>query len=311
MTRRWILCALAASALVLACFSPASGRQKQLKWEMVIGKDSTDDQPPVLYLPTEVMADKKGDIYVLQRESIEKFDSHGRHVLSIALRKGKGPGEFAGPTSLARDESGFLYVWDEFQTRVSKFDPTGKFTSSFKVASSFRQMALWGKGEFIFLGLSQDHILHVYSADGKEVTSFASPFDPVPDVPAFATNPMEWFVRGDTIWVANPLQYEIRQYVGEKLVSTIKGPDKIPPPMVRERGGNVMVGFTKGFFGLAACVGRLIAMVALKVATLDVFDVKSGQLLSRIECLPRLRSSDSYGRLYFIDEGKVRIGRLE
>jgi len=202
-------------------------------------------------------------------------------------------------------------VWDEFQTRVSRLDPSGKFISSFKVGSLYKQMAMWGKGEFIFLGLSQDHILHVYSGKGKELRSFGDPFEPVPDVPAFATSPMEWFVQGDTVWVANPLQYEIRQYVGEKLVSTIKGPDKFPRPMVRERNGSVGVGISKGIFGLAACGGRLIALVALNAATLDVYETKSCQLLSRIECRPRLRSSDNSGRLYFVDEGKVRIGRLE
>lgn len=313
MARKWILCTLATATLVLAYFLPASGRQKQLKWEIVLGKDSSDDQPPVLYLPTEVIADKQGNIYVLQRESVEKFDSRGQHVLSIALKKGKGPGEFAGPASVARDESGFLYVWDEYQARVSKLDASGQFISSFKVGSLFKKMALWGKGAFVFLGLSQDRILHVYSEDGKEVRSFGNPFEPVPDVPAFATSPMEWFVRGDTIWVANPLQYELRQYVGEKLVSTIKGPDRFPPPLVRERAGSVAVGISKGIFGVAACGGQLVATVMqpTNVATLDIFDTKRAELLSRIQCLPRVRSSDGAGRLYFVDEGKVRIGRLE
>lgn len=95
MTKRRIFCALVASALVIACFSPASGRQKQLKWEIVIGTDSSDDQPSALYLPKEVMADKRGDIYVLQKESIEKFNSHGGHVLSVASKKNE-----RGPVSL-------------------------------------------------------------------------------------------------------------------------------------------------------------------------------------------------------------------
>lgn len=311
MTQGWIFWTLAASALVLVTCSSSGERQLHLKWENSIGKDPDQDQTAVLYLPTDVMVDKTGDIYVLQKESVEKYDKDGRHVLSMNLKKGKGAGEFAGPTSLAWDEGGFLYVWDKYLTRVSKLDPKGKFISSFKVGTLFNRMALWGKGEFVFLGLSEGHIFHVYSSDGKEVRSFGSVFEPVTDVPAFATSPTEWFVRGDTIWVANPLQYEIRQYIGEKLISTIAGPDKFPRPRVRESGGSVGVGISKGIFGLAACAGRLVATVAMDVSTLDVFDTKSEQLLSRIACSPRLRSSDGHGRLYFVDETKVKVGRLE
>ncbi len=283
----------------------------QLKWEITIGKDAADGQRGLLYLPTEVMADETGDIYILQKGSIEKYDSAGKHVLSIPLKKGKGVGEFAGPSSLARDENGFLYVWDKYLTRVSKLDPEGNFVSSFKVGSLFNHMALWGNKEFVFLGLSQDQILHVYSADGKEERSFGSPFELVPDVPAFATSPLAWFLQGDTIWVANPLQYEIRQYVGEKLVATIKGPDQFPRPRVGEGRGGVSVGISNGIFGLATCGGRLVATVASNERTLDVFDLKSDKLLSRVKCPPTVRNSDGHGTLYFIDETTVKLGRLE
>jgi hypothetical protein len=313
MKRKWIFAILATAAFVIACLEPASGRQKQLRWEVVIGSDSTDDQPQVLYMPTEVIAENKGTIYVLQKESIEQFDGRGRHMISITLKKGKGPGEYAGPASLAQDKQGSLYVWDQYLTRVSKLDESGRFMNSMKVGSMFKKMALLGKGELVFLGLSEDHIMHVYSADGKKLRSFGDPFDPVPDVPVFATSPIEWFVHGDTIWVANPLSYEIRQYVGEKLVSTIKGPDRFPAPRISGSGGSLGVGISKRISGLAECNRRLVATVMqpTNVATLDVFDITNGTLLSRIGCLPIVRSSDSNGRLFFVDEGKVKVGRIE
>jgi DNA-binding beta-propeller fold protein YncE len=72
--------------------------------------------------------------------------------------KGRGDGMFVGPQNLTIDESGYLYVVDYGNQRVSKFDPDGQFILSF------------GKKTFSPIGLAFDGFLSptgIAARDGR------------------------------------------------------------------------------------------------------------------------------------------------
>jgi len=76
--------------------------------------------------------DELGRIYVLDREdeSISVFTVEGRLVRSIG-RAGQGPGELRGPTGLAWDPEGRLWVANVGNARFEVFDTTGADVASF------------------------------------------------------------------------------------------------------------------------------------------------------------------------------------
>ena len=63
--------------------SAASGQQKRLVWELMLGDTTDTGKESVLYQPIEVVTDAKQNIFVLQKGSVEKFDRKGNHLLTI------------------------------------------------------------------------------------------------------------------------------------------------------------------------------------------------------------------------------------
>jgi hypothetical protein len=73
-----------------------------------------------------------GAIFISEFEGnrITKCTQDFRKIKSFG-KKGIGPGEFLGPQFMAADESGYLYVTDWGNGRISKFDLDGTFILSF------------------------------------------------------------------------------------------------------------------------------------------------------------------------------------
>ena len=74
---------------------------------------------------------------------IQKFDPSGRFELSFG-RAGTGPGEFAGPASLAITPDGNLVVCDYTNHRLQLFDPSGRFLETIGATAGLRNP--WGVG---------------------------------------------------------------------------------------------------------------------------------------------------------------------
>jgi hypothetical protein len=121
------ICAFAASEIPLAeLYKTGKARFVQ---ELVLDDGS---MPKNLFfeLPTSVVDDQDGNIYVLDSDAsnIKKFDSRGRFIKTIG-REGQGPGEFSSPYYLtyAKDR---LVVWDLMNRRLCALTPEGKFIKS-------------------------------------------------------------------------------------------------------------------------------------------------------------------------------------
>jgi len=85
-----------------------------------------------------------GDVYTVDDNNnrIQKFDSNGNFILKWGKNGGDGTlgtgdGEFFSPTGVAVDSSGNVYVVDQTNKRIQKFDSNGIFI--LKWSSSFDQ----------------------------------------------------------------------------------------------------------------------------------------------------------------------------
>src|SRR5580704_17985710 len=66
-----------------------------------------------------MVTDPQGNLYFTARRSVFRMDSNG-----IVTLVAGGPGTFAGPTAIARDAAGNLYVADTAASVIRKVSPT-------------------------------------------------------------------------------------------------------------------------------------------------------------------------------------------
>lgn len=114
-----------------------------------------DDELVRFNRPTDVAWAANGDIFVSDgygNSRIVKFSREGRLLKTWGV-KGKGPGEFNTPHSLALDKQGRVYVADRENYRIQVFDSEGKFLREWTHVG-----APWG------LDITPDQFL--YMADG-------------------------------------------------------------------------------------------------------------------------------------------------
>jgi len=295
--------------------SVAEARQQKLVWERVLGDTSHSPQGVMLYHPQAVRTDDGGTIHVLQKESIEKFDQRGRHLGTITLKKGKGPGEFAQPVSFTIDREGNYYVLDEYLRRISRFDSRGRFVRSFIIEFWGYGIELWRNTELVVLGQGDGAILHVMSLDGEHKKSFGAPLSSVGNLPQAAMNPRFWCVRSDTIYVAHPMRYEARMYISEQHVKTFTGSKQFQPPKTRPtRGGGLGVAPLEYISGLGVLNGKLLVSIfrmTSSPSTLEIFDLGTGKHVQGSEVSYWLKWIDQNQNLYFTEEDRVMIGRLK
>ena len=80
--------------------------------------------------PQSVAVDRAGDVYVTDNnlgQCVHKFDGLGK-AIHAWRSQGSGNGQFKlFPTSVDVDPGGSVYVTDPGNSRVQKFDSSGKF----------------------------------------------------------------------------------------------------------------------------------------------------------------------------------------
>jgi len=117
--------------------------------------------------PTDVAIAPNGDIFVADGHGttptsnarIMKFDKNGKFIKTWG-KKGKGPGEFDVPHTLAFDSKGRLFVGDRQNNRIEIFDQDGHFIADWKQFGRPSGIFI-DKNDVIYVGDSE-------SRDGKE-----------------------------------------------------------------------------------------------------------------------------------------------
>jgi DNA-binding beta-propeller fold protein YncE len=100
---------------------------KVLRTIGVAGKKHTLADPGNFSLPTNVVVDSDGNLYVTDtlNNRVEIFDAEGNFISEFG-KAGDGPGRFARPKGIAVDGDGHIWVVDEVQSRVQVFDREGR-----------------------------------------------------------------------------------------------------------------------------------------------------------------------------------------
>lgn len=107
-------------------------------------------------------------VCTLNEEYIREFGAHG-----------EGDGEFVWPTAIALDNTGKVYVADEWLNRISIFDKDGKFLSKWGKAGSGngelnKPAGLAISGNTVFVSDSCNHRIQKFSLDGTFQGAFGS-----------------------------------------------------------------------------------------------------------------------------------------
>lgn len=120
--------------------------------------------------------DNANFVYVLDNsaragEAVRKYDPNSNQpVLRFGTNQGAGPGQFRGATDLAVDDrNGDVYVVDQGNNRVQRFDRDGRFVSEFGTAGR-------GNGQFdrpYGIAIDKDGYVYVADTGNKRVQKFA------------------------------------------------------------------------------------------------------------------------------------------
>lgn len=104
------------------------GSQNRISLEYIhnIGDLESDDENVLFYMPSDIVVDKEGNVYVLDsgNHRIQKFDPEGHFIASFG-RQGQGPGEFQYPQSIDIDADGNIYVSDSGNQKIHILKPDG------------------------------------------------------------------------------------------------------------------------------------------------------------------------------------------
>ncbi len=132
----------------------------------------------ILLKIVDVKADKKGNIFVLDRgdNRIKKFSRKGDFIKSGG-GKGEGPGELRVPSCISLDEGGNVYIVEIVGRRLLEFDNELNFIRQIKLPTPrggcvdvfvHSEMFICCD-DVVFVG---DKYFYIFSKDGKLINSF-------------------------------------------------------------------------------------------------------------------------------------------
>ncbi|MGB7297632.1 MAG: 6-bladed beta-propeller [Candidatus Aminicenantales bacterium] len=209
-----------------------------LKEDLAIGIDSGDDNLMFAGV-SDIGLDEAGNIFILDWENsrIQKFDSRGKFLKTIILKKGQGPEEVAGLGGAAVGPSGMIAVLDRGGNKVLILGPEGEFRSFFKLDFQATYLGCLENDEVVVLGLNEDKILHLFEKDGRLVSSFGDPFEAPSQFSKYKDMPMmrcpmrfSCSPQGD-IFVFNPHKFEISVYRESRLLKKLTGKSDLFVPL--------------------------------------------------------------------------------
>jgi len=162
--------------------------------KFVIGAPSSSTLSGSLGDPENIFTDSKGKIYIADQGtmSIKLFDEKGSYIQEIG-RRGRGPGEFLSIEYMFINDRDEFYVLDPNQFRVTKFNQSGEYLSTFNTSKKsqdinfFRQVIPLENGQFLALykqwgagryaKYESDHLFHIWDSTFQDKISASGSFN--------------------------------------------------------------------------------------------------------------------------------------
>ena len=159
----------------------------------VLGDVDTPDENLAFYMPSAIVVDGGGNLYVLDtgNHRVQKFGPDGKYLATYG-RQGQGPGEFYYPAWLAVDAKGFFYVSDPNNQRIQVLTPDGKDHKTIKGLEQGAGPVFLGKPGELVTGaprmrfiMNPDEkkpatlpkLVRVLDGEGKILREFGEPLD--------------------------------------------------------------------------------------------------------------------------------------
>ena len=212
----------------------AWGKSAKVTLEPVrtLGDVDTADENMAFYMPSVIVVDGAGDLYVLDtgNHRVQKFGPDGKYLATYG-RQGQGPGEFYYPAWLAVDGQGFLYVSDPNNQRIQVLTPDGKDHKTIKGLEQGAGPVFLGKpGELVtgaprmrFIMNPEEKkpaalpkLVKVLDAEGKPLREFGEPRDFGDELVNNGGNEVIMTVDGaGQVYLVFPVQNRIEKYAAD------------------------------------------------------------------------------------------------
>lgn len=209
----------------------AWGKSAKVTLEPVrtLGDVDTADENMAFYMPSAIVVDGAGDLYVLDtgNHRVQKFGPDGKYLATYG-RQGQGPGEFYYPAWLAVDGQGFLYVSDPNNQRIQVLTPDGKDRKTIKGLEQGAGPVFLGKpGELVtgaprmrFIMNPEEKkpaalpkLVKVLDAEGRPLREFGEPRDFGDELVNNGGNEVIMTVDGaGQVFLVFPVQNRIEKY---------------------------------------------------------------------------------------------------
>jgi DNA-binding beta-propeller fold protein YncE len=125
--------------------------------------------------PADVAVDAGGSIYVtlLRSGLVRKYTGTGT-LLATFGSPGSGAGQFQGPSGIALDGLGHVFVADETRQRILRFTTAGVFELEFDPGAPPTDLAAGPDGN-LYITTFQENRIRKFSPSGASLLSFQSP----------------------------------------------------------------------------------------------------------------------------------------
>jgi len=156
--------------------NPISVTSKKLLFKFSYPADPSEENEIYIVQGSNLCADIKKDIYVSDSRdhAILKFDIKGNFIKRLG-RKGQGPGELINPLDIFCNEGLYIFVLDDGNRRINKYDTEGKIQSSFKYFKSYNSFGI-RKSDKIYASYfsinPEDPLIDVLDLKGNVIKSF-------------------------------------------------------------------------------------------------------------------------------------------
>lgn len=279
--------------LILVSSSFSAQKNPRFTWEIIdkLGR-SQGDAPDVFYQVVDIAVDSIFNFYVLDKgkPSILCFDSTGRHIRSISLSKGEGPGEVLFPRKLALTPYDEVALLDPQLRRVYFFRQTGKEFRAIKLPETYPVGAAVdfkidkeGKMWITHKDLENYRALHIYTPDGKYEESLLriEPLNLGISMPLIFTGYFDWYNNNIIFMKETP--YLVTLYDrAESILLDFEVDESMTqlPKVIKKGAGFILPGYNRATF-LANLDDQFVITqyydVTQKKCRFDLYDIHTGK----------------------------------
>ncbi len=161
--------------------------------------DGVSDDDFFAHLAYKTIVLDDGTIFLGDRETnrIYKIKSNG-NLVDVLAREGRGPGEFRDITSISRSFDGSVIVYDQFNSKVIRFDQSGNFMGEYVIRSR-------GEGMLTeVFDINEEQLLLTYRILGdfnqsgvnpqQHIVAYQKETEVFQDYISIASNPIAWIL---------------------------------------------------------------------------------------------------------------------